>query len=78
MYENNTRSSSCLEVCDRRWGNVVEDVCCCSCGYNLVEDQEEAAASRLKVAPLIATKGCRCVIFGERDTVAESSSGWVF
>lgn len=59
MYENNTRSSSCLEVCGRRWGDVVEDVWRGSCRDNLEIDQEEAATSRLKGKPLIATKGCR-------------------
>lgn len=55
----------------RRRGDVVEDVWRWSCRDNLKVDQEEAAASRLKVKPLIATKGCRCVILGERETVAE-------
>lgn len=59
LYENNTRSSSCLDVCGRRWGDVVEDVRCWSCRYNLEIDQEEAATSRLERKPLIATKGCR-------------------
>jgi len=55
----------------KRRGDVVADVWRWTCRDNLKVDQEQAAASRLKAKPLIATKGCRCVILGERETVAE-------
>lgn len=48
LYENNTRSSSFLEVCGRRWGDVVENVWSRSCRDNLEVYEKQAAASRLK------------------------------